>query len=195
MNPSIVSTDIYQYTLFFFLTILQGPTAMLAAGFLLRLGNMALVPLFFTLLLADLTADFVWYGIGHTWAHPFLKKYGKFFHLTEPRINNLARLLHAHSKKILFISKTTLGFGLSNATLLAAGIAKIPIKTYAIINILGGFIWISGLIAIGYFFGDFYTKVAHGFEIAFLISLGLIVIAILTLVGRAMQKKYIEGEK
>lgn len=182
----------YKYAIIFPITVFQGATAMMLFGFILRLGYLEFLPLYLTVLAADLTGDFLWYGIGYWWVKPLLKRHGRFFNLTEKRLEKIERMLHAHQKKILFISKTTLGFGVSNLTLMAAGAARIPLKVYALINLAGGVIWVGALIGIGYFFGNLYLQIARGFEVAAIIVFALLAFFAVHGIGRVVLRKFME---
>lgn len=165
---------LYKYILVYPLTVVFGPPVVLISGFLLRLGIYTFWPIYFLVLAGDITGDVVWYLVGRHGARRLIEKYGKWFNLTEKSVLYAEKFFKDNQAKILFISKITTGFGLAIATLIAAGAAKVPFKKYIAINILGGFIWIGFLIAIGYFFGNLYTLVNASFRWAFVIGLILL---------------------
>jgi len=152
---------------------------MVASGILLRLGFFYFLPIYLSLMLGDFAADIAWYWIGFYSGRSFVERFGKYFSLTPEVVERVEFFFHKHQDKILFISKITMGFGFAMATLLTAGIVKIPFKRYVLFNFLGGFIWTGILLGTGYFFGNLYSSINKGFKVVFLIGLTVLVIGAL----------------
>lgn len=185
--------ETYRYVLIIPITIIEGPIVMVLCGFLLRFGTFDLIPLYGALTLADLIGDIVWYCVGRFWGIPFVKRFGKFFSITERTLERVSALFHKHHNKILFISKITMGFGFALVTLITAGLSKVPFKKYLLFNVSGQLVWTAILLGVGYSFGHIYTSIDKGFrDVAFV---ALIIIAIVAIYGFG---KYISkriGEK
>src|SRR3989338_5607766 len=126
LNDLVYLLSTYRYPFVFFATILQGPTVMLASGFLLRLGNFTFLPLYLILILGDFVADMLWYWIGYSWAEPFLRRFGYAFGVTHKAFDHMKGIFRRHDTTILFVSKITMGFGFALATLMAAGATRVP---------------------------------------------------------------------
>lgn len=169
----------YKYLVAFPLAIVEGPMVMVACGFLLRLGVFSFWPIYLALMLGDFAADLGWYAVGYYGARKFAERWGKYFSITPELLEKLEGLFRRHQNKILFISKITMGFGFALATLVAAGMVKVPFKKYALFNFLGGFVWTGLLIFVGYFFGQIYTLLNKGFKIAFIVFIVTLVLAAL----------------
>ncbi len=186
---------IYKYFVAFPLAIVEGPIVMVACGFLLRLGAFSFWPIYLALVLGDFVADIVWYFVGYYGARKFADRWGKYFSITPESLEKLEVLFHNHQSKILFISKITMGFGFALATLIAAGMAKVPLKKYALFNFLGGFVWTALLMGVGYFFGHLYTIIDKSFKVAFVTFLIIMLIAVLYGAGKYfknyLSKKYL----
>lgn len=179
----------YKYFIIFPLTIVEGPIVMITSGFLLKLEYFYFWPLFFTLMAADLCGDIIWYCLGRYGGVRFVKRFGKYFSITEGIIEKVRHIFHGHKNKILFISKITTGFGFAPAVLFTAGFVRIPFKQYLIFNFLGQFVWTGALIFLGYSIGSAYLlSFGKGFEIAGLVA--VIVIAVLLIYGMG---KYFKG--
>jgi len=183
----------YRYFLIVPITIVEGPIIMVLCGFLLRFGTFDLIPLYATLMVSDLIGDVIWYCIGRFWGLPFVKKFGKFFSITEKTLEKATALFHKHHNKILFISKITMGFGFALVTLVTAGIAKVPFKKYLAFNVAGQLIWTAALLGVGYFFGNIYTSINKGFRDIALVALAIIVIIAIYGFGKYISKRI--GEK
>ncbi len=184
---------VYKYFIAFPLAIIEGPIVMVACGFLLRLGTFSFWPIYLVLMLGDLVADIVWYFVGFYGARKFVDRWGKYFSITEESVERLEKLFENHQNKILFLSKITMGFGFALATLIAAGMARVPLKKYIIFNFLGGFVWTALLMGAGYFFGHLYTMIDKSFKSAFVLF--LIVILVTALFGAGKYFKQNLGKK
>lgn len=180
-----------RYVLLFFGTILEGPVVMLGAGFLFRLGQFDLLPMYLALLAGDFAADIGWYAVGYHGAAPLVNRFGKYLNITPEVIAKIEERFKKHQNKILIISKLTMGFGFALATLIVAGILRVDFKKYVALNLFGGFIWTALLITLGYFFGNVYTLLAGPFKIAFVCVTAIIVVVGLYGINRYLAKKEI----
>lgn len=174
----------YRYLLIFVLALFEGPMVMVASGILLRLNFFYFWPVYLSLMLGDFVADLVWYWVGFYGGRRFVDRFGKYFSLTPEVLERLENFFHRHQDKILFISKITMGFGFAVATLLTAGIVRIPFKRYALFNFLGGFVWTGILLFLGYFFGNLYAVLNKGFKVVFIIGLAVLMVGLLYGGGR-----------
>lgn len=164
----------YKYILLFLGVIIEGPILMVASGFFILLGYFDLIPVFFVILAGDLIGDTIWYYIGYFFAGPFIKKYGKFIKITPEMFEKSKELFHKYHTNILLISKVTIGFGMSLATLMAAGATHIPFKKYFALNFIGEIILLSILLSVGYFFGQLYNSISEAFRNYFIICITII---------------------
>ena len=181
----------YRYILIVPLTIVEGPIVMVICGFLLRtgLGQFDLRPLYIALMVADLIGDIGWYCVGYFGGLPFIKRFGRFFSVSEKTVEKVTGLFHKYHNRILFISKITMGFGFALVTLITAGIAKVSFRKYLIFNVSGQVIWTGVLLAVGYFFGNIYYTIDKSFRDISLIALAIIVIGLIYGFGRYISKR------
>jgi membrane protein DedA with SNARE-associated domain len=182
----------YRYVLTFCLAIVEGPMVMVASGILLRLGFFYFWPVYLTLMLGDFVADLCWYGVGYYGGRPFALRWGKYFSITPELLEKIEIFFKKHQTKILFISKITMGFGFALATLITAGMVRIPFKKYALFNFLGGFVWTGLLLVVGYFFGQIYTLLGKGFKIAFIVCLAVVVSFVLYGAGKYFKQQFLK---
>lgn len=157
----------FKYVALFVGMIIEGPMLMITSGFLIHSGFFDLIPTFFAIMLGDLVGDTMWYNIGRYGALPAIYKYGKIFHITPEIFEKTEELFKKYHERILIISKLTIG--MSIATLLTAGATKISFKKFISINFLAEIILVSGMLTIGYFFGQIYFSTPHKWKIIFLI--------------------------
>ncbi len=157
-----------KYILLFLGCLFEGPVAMVAGGFLYKLGVVELVPVYAVLMAGDLVADISWYFIGRFAGRPFISKWGHFFGVTEEAVTRIQGRFHKYQERILIISKLTTGFGFAVVTLVVAGMLHVPFKRYVMLNLLGGFIWVAFLITVGYFFGNIYESITGPEKLIFI---------------------------
>ena len=179
----------YKYVVIFLVALVEGPIIMTISGFFFKLGYFTFWPLYLTLMAGDLAADILWYGVGRYAAHPFIKKYGYFFSVSDELLHKTEALVKRHSNKILFLSKITMGLGFALVILIAAGMARVPFRKYLAFNIAGQFIWTGFLLAIGYFFGNLYLVINEGLRTAALIAFLVILIGAVHGISRYLRKR------
>lgn len=178
-----------RYLLVFVGCIVEGPVVMVTSGFLLRAAQFQLIPLYFTLMAGDFTADLGWYVVGRFGARKLINRFGHYFNITPEIIEKIQKRFHTYQDKILFISKITMGFGFALATLIVAGMLHVPFKRYALLNFLGGFIWTAFLLLVGYFFGNIYYSLVGPLRTVFIIFAAIVVIFGLWAINRYLIKK------
>jgi len=164
----------------------EGPILSMLFGVLLRMGYIKLVPIYVALMLGDLLGDVLWYEIGRHFGHPFIKRFGKYFNITESSVEKVTLIFHKYKHRILFISKVSNGFGFALVTLMTAGMAQIPFWRYLSINVVGQFVWTGFLLSVGYFFGHAYVLVD-----SVLWRLSIIALFIISLFALNGYKKYL----
>jgi membrane protein DedA with SNARE-associated domain len=180
-----------RYAVVFVLCIVEGPVVMLTSGFLYRLGQFNLLPLYFSLVGGDFVADIAWYAVGRFGGLPLVKRFGHFFNITPEIIFKIEKRFKTYQNKILFISKITMGFGFALATLFVAGLLKVDFKKYALLNFLGGFVWTGLLLTFGYFFGNVYDSIPSSLKIVYVIVAVIVVVSGLWGINRYLVQKEI----
>ena len=71
-----------KYALVFIGCIVEGPIVMITSGFLYRLGQFDILPLYLCLMAGDFVADVAWYIVGRFAARKLINRFGKFFNIT-----------------------------------------------------------------------------------------------------------------
>lgn len=155
-----------KYVLLFLGSYFEGSVAMLTGGLLLRLGQVEFWPVYGVLFLGDVLSDIMWYCIGYFGARRFLLKYGRFMNITPPILVQVEQKFQTHHLRILVISKLTMGFGFATAILATAGMLRVSFIRYVTINIVCGFVWVSFLVWIGYYFGNILAGIPKDVQIA-----------------------------
>jgi membrane protein DedA with SNARE-associated domain len=149
-TSTISSTSILPYCILFLLTMVEGPVATLIGGALTANRLLLVLPVYFSVVLGNLTADMGWYSLGRFGK---LKWFNKFFperSIESQKINQLTNDIEVHAPKLLFLSKFTTGFPIP--TLIATGLRRVPVHRWLGFLVLGELIKSAILISAGYFF-------------------------------------------
>jgi membrane protein DedA with SNARE-associated domain len=174
-----------KYALLFIGCYIEGTVVMLGAGILWHAGAVEFWPAYFALLSADILADLMWYAIGYFGARRSIERWGPRFGLTHDNIERVERRFHKYHTQILLVSKLSMGFGLAVATLTTAGMLRVPLFRFFMINLVGGIVWVYAVMIVGYYFGNVLTLIPKQFQIAF----ALLVLALVFWGLKVLSKK------
>ena len=197
MDPAFLASLVSEYSYFIMAPaiFIFGPIVSLAAGILLRLDVIHLVPTCLALAAGELTADVLWYWVGRRYGESFVGRFGRYFGITPASITYAKELFAKHHDVIIFTSKLTAGFGFAVLILFTAGLSRVPFRRYMMLNIAGQFLWTAGLLSIGYFLGHIFLKVNDVFEKMALIALVALILLSLLGFGRYLRGYTIEGSR
>lgn len=180
MGPDVVLSLILQFRYAFLIpgAIFFGPVVALGTGVLLRYGVFEPVWAWLALAGGELLGDMLWYWLGHRWGEKFVRRFGKYVHITDEIIATVKREYHHYHDWIIFISKLTAGLGIAPAVFFTAGLSKVPFGRYMLINVLGQVFWTTGMLTIGYYLGELslkldtvFDRIFYGIGVVILIAL------------------------
>ncbi len=163
----------WAYLLLALLVMVEGPVATLAGAVAASAGFMKPAWVFFTAASANLASDTLWYTLGYLGKMEWLHRYGGWFGLREDYIHRFNRDIQLHAAKVLFVAKLTLGFTIP--TLVATGLARVPIRRWFFMLALGETVWTGSLVLLGYHFGSYIQRLERGVEVVALIGAVLFV--------------------
>lgn len=169
----------FKYLILFPAIVVEGPFATIVAGFLVSLGIFNIFITYPIIILGDLVSDTIFYLIGRFSSNTVHKSI-KYLGVTEEKLENAKTYFIKNSNKAIIASKFIHGVGVSG--LLAAGILKIKYWKYTKICLLTDMLQFGALLAIGYFFGHAYTRVAvylnEYAKITSIIAIAIILLAV-----------------
>ncbi len=177
---------LWAYLLLALLVMVEGPVATLAGAVAASAGLMKPVWVFFTAASANLASDTLWYTLGYLGKMEWLHRYGGWFGLREQFIHRFNRDIQLHAAKVLFIAKLTLGFTIP--TLVATGLARVPIRRWIFMLALGETIWTGSLVLLGYHFGNYIQRLERGVEVVALIGALLFVSLMIFYISRLRRR-------
>jgi membrane-associated protein len=182
----------YKYLALLIGATIEGPVLMAAAGFLTKLGyfNPALALL--ALLIGDLISDVLWYYLGYFKWYTKIAAISKKLNITQRVTQKITTLYNAYPNRVIFFSKISMGFGFNLVVLITAGILRIPIKKFVIINFFGGIFWVGMFLSLGYFFGNIYLLIDQGLRTLFMIIGFATLFATLFLLGKFIRIQFLK---
>ena len=147
----------YKYLVIFPIVVLEGPFVMIICGFLVSIGFLNGIGVYFLLVLGDTVGDILHYYIGyHSSRAKWIKRWGRAFGYDEKGEKFIEEHFKNHKGKTLFIAKVAHGVG--TAIQVAAGVAKVDMAGYLGWNIIGTLPKVLVLMLIGFYAGASYTK-------------------------------------
>jgi membrane protein DedA with SNARE-associated domain len=192
ITQALAASPILKYVLIAIGACIEGPFLFVISGVLLKLGAVQVAPLVLSLTLGDLMGDIGWYFVGRFVVRPQLHKREKFFGVSRDVIESTEQKFTKYSTRIFLISKATLGFGTSAATLpvlMTAGVLQIPFYRYLFLNLIGEMILLLWMIGAGYVFGTSLLLLPVNLRIAICIGIAALGISAFFIIGRVLKKK------
>ncbi len=142
---------VWGYPAMFLLMIIEGPIATLTAAFFSSLGYFNFAIVFILSVLGDIIGDIIIYLLGFWKGEKFFKGAVKFLGLNKVLAKKLKRKFKEKGSSLIFFAKATSGMGYAIFTL--AGVFRFDFKKFLKFSFLGGIVWSTFLVSIGYFFG------------------------------------------
>lgn len=161
-------------------------TLLTLVGFLIYRGDLHLFPAFLSAYLGSITGISVSYAIGSTFGHHVLVKYGHYVHITEKRLQTAHNWFEKIGRWAL-----TVGYfipGVRHVVAILAGTSELQMWEFALFAYMGGLIWTSVFLSIGYFFGDKWKIMLAAFHHHLVII--SITVLVLLIVGFFLKKKF-----
>jgi membrane protein DedA with SNARE-associated domain len=132
---------------------------LLAAGVLVQQGNLGLREAIVFGILGAIIGNQIGYWVGHKGGRPFVLKWGRYVKLTPERLEQVERLFVRHGGKAVFAARF---FSVSRVLgALAAGISRMQWGTFLFYSALGGAVWATAVVLVGYYFGQSWTSTEH----------------------------------
>src|SRR5215203_862912 len=153
----------YGYLIVFFGVVLGTmcipfPSAaiLLAAGVLVQQGHLDLTDTLVFGILGAIVGNQIGYWVGQKAGRPFVLKWGRFVKLTPERLERVEGLFVRHGGKAVFAARFFSVSRLLEA--LVAGMSRMRFGTFLFYSVLGGAVWATAVVLVGYFFGQSWGK-------------------------------------
>lgn len=151
------------YFLMFIAMVLGGPAVTSAGAFAAAFGVFNIWLVFLVSIISNLVPDALWYAIGFLGRQQLIerlvKKYGRHFKVSNEKMEWLEKLYEDHvAKTLMFVKLVPL---LATPGLIAAGVARVPIRKYALWSIIVTLPTSLIFLILGYYFGAAYERILH----------------------------------
>jgi len=167
------------------LMIIEGPIVTIISALLAALGAFNVFIVLALSIAGDMIGDIILYGLGYKYGMGFVRHVGKYMGITESLVLRMEKYFEHHGGKTIFAVKSTTG--LCWATFTAAGIVKMDFKKFVKYSFLGGVVWSSFLVAMGYFYGYLWREIKQYIN---WIGWIIFVVAIITFVIITIYKRW-----
>lgn len=156
--------------------LVPGMVIVVAGGFMAKLGILDIGDAIAIAATGAILGDLVGYALGEKYGVSFLDRYGKYFFFHKEQFEKTKRLMDHHTGKSLIIGRFN-SLTRSFAPFIA-GSTGTPFGKFLWFNIVGGVMWATSFIMIGFVFGQSYEAVSRYVgeyvTIAIVASIGII---------------------
>jgi membrane protein DedA with SNARE-associated domain/membrane-associated phospholipid phosphatase len=173
----------YGYLVVFFGVMLEstgvplpGETILLAAGVLVQRGHLDLGYTIAFGILGAVVGDQIGYWVGREGGRPFVLRWGRYLFITPERLGRAEAFFARHGGKAVFLARFFSGLRVFGA--LVAGISRMRWATFFLYNALGGAVWATAAVLIGYFLGSSLALVERWMGRATLVLAAVVALAV-----------------
>jgi membrane protein DedA with SNARE-associated domain len=156
---------------------LPGETILIAAGVLVHRGVLDFGGALFSGILGAVVGNQIGYWIGRFGGRPFVLRWGRYALITPERLGHAEAFFARHGGTAVFLARFVVGLRVFGA--LVAGTSRMPWGKFALYNVLGGTVWATAVVALGYFLWASISLVEHWVGRASLLLLAVLALALL----------------
>jgi membrane protein DedA with SNARE-associated domain len=146
------------------------------AGYLIQKGEWGAFGVMFSAIAGDISGSLFSYYIARHFGRRFLFKYGKYLFFTHDKIEMLDKFFAGHGEISVLTGR--LVPGLRHFMAFPAGMAHMHVKKFAVYTGIGGGLWMSILVFVGYLIGGNKEMVKHYMPYVEGIIIGAVVVMI-----------------
>jgi membrane protein DedA with SNARE-associated domain len=160
---------------------LPGETILITAGVLAQRGHLVLGEAVAFGVLGAVLGDQIGYWVGREGGRPFVLRWGRYVFITPERLGRAEAFFGRHGGKAVFLARFFSGFRVFGASV--AGMSQMRWRTFLFYNVLGGAVWATAAVSVGYFLGTSLGLVERWTGRATAFLGGLLVAALLVYLG------------
>jgi undecaprenyl-diphosphatase len=138
---------------------LPGETVLIAAGALVHKGVLDPGDALFFGILGAVVGDQIGYWVGRVGGRPFALRWGRYALITPERLGHAEAFFARHGGRAVFLARFVTGLRVFGA--LVAGTSRMPWGKFALYNVLGGTVWATAAVSLGYFLWASISLVEH----------------------------------
>ncbi len=125
---------------------------MIPAGYLVQQGKMELIPVLIAAILGTIGGAYFNYWLAKHYGRDLFIRYGKYLMMTPEKLDKLELFFYRHGAISTFTGR--LIPGIRHYISFPAGLARMDLKKFVIYTALGGAIWMTVLVMLGYYIGE-----------------------------------------
>jgi len=174
----------YGYLVVFFGVMLEGAgvplpgeTVLIAAGVLVHRGVLDFGGALFSSILGTVAGNQIGYWVGRFGGRPFVLRWGRYAFITPERLEHAEAFFATHGGSAILLSRFVVGLRVFGA--LVAGTSRMPWRKFALYNILGGTVWATAAVSLGYFLWASISLVEHWVGRVSLLLVAVLALALL----------------
>ena len=137
-----------------FPVVIPVETIVIPMGYYAYLGTKSLPLLMFSCTIGIVCGCLVNYWFARILGRNFIYKHARFLHINIDKLRKLEEKFLAHGRLLMFVGRFVPIPAFKHIITIPAGMARMPVLTFMIYNALGGFIFSTSMLLIGYFFGS-----------------------------------------
>jgi len=174
----------YGYLVVFFGVMLEGTGVplpgefvLIAAGVLVHRGVLHFGDALLFSILGTVVGNQIGYWAGRFGGRPFVLRWGRYVFITPERLGHAEAFFARHGGSAILLSRFVVGLRVFGA--LVAGTSRMPWGKFALYNVLGGTVWATAAVSLGYFFWASISLVEHWVGRASLLLVAALALALL----------------
>jgi membrane protein DedA with SNARE-associated domain len=156
---------------------LPGETVLLLSGALAHRGVLGFGDAVVFGVLGAVVGDQIGYWAGRLGGRPFVLRWGRYVLVTPERLGHAEAFFDRHGGRAVFRARFVAGLRVFGA--LVAGTSRMPWGRFAIYNVLGGAVWATAAVSVGYFLWASISLVEHWVGRASLLLIAVLALALL----------------
>jgi undecaprenyl-diphosphatase len=138
---------------------LPGETVLVTAAALAALGHLSIWWVIVIAAAGGIVGDATGYWIGRLGGIALIRRYGRFVHFDEAKLEKVHTFFDKHGSKAVFFGRFIALLRTWAAIL--AGTAEMPYRVFTLYNVLGGITWATLFGTLGYLFGRSLPLLEH----------------------------------
>jgi membrane protein DedA with SNARE-associated domain/membrane-associated phospholipid phosphatase len=131
---------------------LPGETILIASGVLVQRGHLDLGDVIVFGILGAVLGGQIGYWVGREGGRPFILRWGRYVFITPERLARAEAFFERHGGKAVFLARFFSGLRVFGA--LVAGMSRMRWGSFILYNALGGAVWATAVVLLGYFLGS-----------------------------------------
>jgi membrane protein DedA with SNARE-associated domain len=177
---------IWSYVLLVVLVATEGPISTLLGAAAAAAGILDIQFVLISAIVGNVLGDCLWYSIGYANNLQSIYRRGRWLGLRRHHLDRLELEMHTHATKLIALSK--LAIGLIIPTLVAAGLARVPLKRWLPLVLVVETVWTILMVNLGYHSTGLITQLERSIQAIGVIVLVAIIVGVVWYARRMYQR-------